>query len=152
MYILNKEKDIFNDEYRLRAWVDAYKGGNFDSTSLSAMIDAGWYDWFCKDTSLKARFDKLAPKVVAIANSKKVDTENTYVFFKNNCPMSGPLYDSFSICDINTANVLFWVGYVRKGCYGDYRSGWEVNAMVDGEWRQVVEYGTWKQVKEFFEI
>jgi len=32
-----------------------------------------------------------------------------YVFFKNNCPMSGPLYDSFSICDCKSGDVLYWV-------------------------------------------
>ena len=38
-----------------------------------------------------------------------VDQEKTYVFFKNDCPMVGPLYDAFSICDIESGNVLYWV-------------------------------------------
>jgi hypothetical protein len=32
-----------------------------------------------------------------------------YVFFKNNCPMNGPLYDDFRICDIETGDVIWTV-------------------------------------------
>ena len=152
MYKLNREKDVKDGEYRLRAWVDAYKGGNFDSGSLYVMMDAGWYDYFCRIDSLKSRFDKLAPKVVEIAKSPMVDIENTYVFFKNNCPAVGPLYDSFSICDIDTNKVLFWVGYVKKGCYGDTRCGWDVDADINGEWQSVLEYAKWTDVKKYFRI
>ena len=31
-----------------------------------------------------------------------------HVWFKNNCPMNGPLYDSFSICDRKSGDVLYW--------------------------------------------
>ena len=43
------------------------------------------------------------------AKMKDVDLDSTYVFFKNNCPMDGPLYDDFRICDIESGNVLYTV-------------------------------------------
>jgi len=39
----------------------------------------------------------------------KVDLETSYVWFKNNCPLSGPLYDDFRIADIETNNNLIVV-------------------------------------------
>jgi hypothetical protein len=39
----------------------------------------------------------------------KVDLETSYVWFKNNCPLNGPLYDDFRIADIENNNNLFVV-------------------------------------------
>ena len=41
--------------------------------------------------------------------SVDVDLDSTYVFFKNNCPLGGPLYDDFRICDVESGNVLYTV-------------------------------------------
>lgn len=68
-----------------------------------------WYDWFCQDSSLAGKTRKLAPKIKRIAKSTKFDSEKVYVFFKNNCPFDGPLYDDFRICDIENGDVLFTV-------------------------------------------
>jgi hypothetical protein len=38
-----------------------------------------------------------------------IDQDKHYVFFKNNCPMRGPLRDDFRICDRETGDVLFTV-------------------------------------------
>jgi len=38
-----------------------------------------------------------------------IDTEKHFVFFKNNCPGQGRLYDDFRICDIETGDVVFCV-------------------------------------------
>jgi len=60
----------------------------------------GFYDWFCKDASLRIRAERLMPKVIRFVKSKpNLNLEKHYVFFKNNCPMSGPTYDDFRICD-----------------------------------------------------
>ena len=70
---------------------------------------SGFYDWFCKDSSLEAKSKTLMNKVIKLIESGKVNinTAESYVFFKNNCPMSGPLYDSFSICT-KDGEVILW--------------------------------------------
>jgi len=72
-----------------------------------------FYDWFCSDTSLERRAKSLQSKVKKLVKrfedtGRRLNTDSVYVFFKNNCPMSGPLYDSFSICDCKSGDVLYW--------------------------------------------
>ena len=73
-----------------------------------------FFDWFCSDAPLPTRSKKLQGQVIKFVNAlresgKPIDCTKVYVFFKNNCPMGGPLYDSFSICDRESGDVLFWV-------------------------------------------
>ena len=73
-----------------------------------------FYDWFCSESSLERKAKGLKSQVtkfVAAIQGQGVplDTDRVYVFFKNNCPMNGPLYDSFSICDLESGDVLYWV-------------------------------------------
>ena len=86
------EKGIYLDSY-----------GNEDSECYN------FYDWFCKDTSLKAKADKLFKQVKRWVKFRNTDTEKVYVFFKNNCPVFGPLYDDFRICDMETGDVIWTV-------------------------------------------
>lgn len=58
-----------------------------------------FYDWFCKDSSLEGRANKLKGLVKKLVAKFNLNPNKVYVFFKNNCPMSGPLYDDFRICD-----------------------------------------------------
>lgn len=95
----------------LKEWIKAFNNGSFESADRKTQIEAGWYDWFCKDSSLKAKTYKLGGVVKQIKDGGKVDLANTYVFFKNNCPLNGPLYDDFRICDILTGNVQFTVQF-----------------------------------------
>jgi hypothetical protein len=70
----------------------------------------GFYDWFCKDSSLRIRGERLMPKVIKFLKTQPtIDPEKHYVFFKNNCPMSGPTYDDFRICDLESGDVVFTV-------------------------------------------
>ena len=130
----------------LREWIEAYDRYEFHIDDRDAQIEAGWYDWFCKDSALKNKTISLGKKVKQIAESSKVDKENMYVFFKNNCPMSGPLYDDFRICDIETGNVIYNVT-PRSGHTGEAEVYGEEN-----EFQAPLAHGSWKDIKEFFGV
>ena len=94
----------------LRQQLEAFENGVF--LESEGQEDSGcfvFYDWFCKDSSLKRKATALFKKTKMFAKMKDVDLDSTYVFFKNNCPMDGPLYDDFRICDIESGNVLYTV-------------------------------------------
>lgn len=93
----------------LKEWIHDFNEGNFDSPDKTTQIEAGWYDWFCKDTSIKNKTKRMGNIIKQIKPSGKVDLDTSYVWFKNNCPLHGPLYDDFRIADIETNNNLFVV-------------------------------------------
>ncbi len=69
-----------------------------------------FYDWFCKPSSLRNKSWKLMKQVKTfLKHNPQIDLLEHYVFFKNNCPMRGPLYDDFRICNIETGDVVFTV-------------------------------------------
>src|SRR3989339_672703 len=65
----------------LSHWIQNFNQGEFDKKDTQTQIKAGG----------------------------KVDLETCYVWFKNNCPLNGPLYDDFRIADIETNNNLIVV-------------------------------------------
>ena len=81
------------DRLRLFRWIDEFMEGNVDADDVKTQIKAGWYDWFCKDSSLANKTKKMGNIIKQVKRGGKVDLENWYVWFKNNCPMCGPLYD-----------------------------------------------------------
>ena len=97
------------DRLRLFRWIDEFMEGNFDAEDVKTQIKAGWYDWFCKDSSLANKTKRMGSIIKQVKRGGKVDLENWYVWFKNNCPLNGPLYDDFRFADIETGNVMFTI-------------------------------------------
>ena len=79
------------DEISVRQWQERFKAGAFSAGDTATQCAAGWCDWFCRDEALAGRLKKLAKVVMGITDPFILD--NYYVWFKNNCPVSGPLYD-----------------------------------------------------------
>ena len=103
-----------------------------------------FWDWFCSDKALHNRGEKLIAKLKTIINSSKIDCQKQYVWFKNNCPMRGPLYDDFRISDKETGNVVYTI---------TPKSGHTGRAEVWGkenEFKEPLAEGTWNDIKRFF--
>jgi hypothetical protein len=94
----------------LKNQLEAFDRGVFLDSDGKESWCYNFYDWFCKDKSLERKSVALFKKVKKfMSNYPELDQEKLYVFFKNNCPMVGSLYDDFRICDIETGNVVFTV-------------------------------------------
>lgn len=130
----------------IREFIQNYKQGMYKNQDFDTQCKAGWYDWFCKERYLAGKTKKLADKLIQILHNdiyRKIDIDNMYVFFKNNCPLHGPLYDSMSICDIETGEVMFWItpksGHTGKAELAA-RIGGELNTEVEGSWKDVLAW------------
>lgn len=101
------------EQISLREWLKNWEDGKYSNQSpimsqqVKAACDAGWYDWFCHDRFLFAKTQKLGKIVERIAQSDKIDLDKHYVWFKNNCPMNGSLYDDIRIASLETQNTAY---------------------------------------------
>jgi hypothetical protein len=95
----------------MKQQLEAYASGKFlNSQGEEDNYCFLFYDWFCSDGALEKKSRSLFAKVKTfIKHHPEIDQEKHYIFFKNNCPMRGPLYDDFRICDIESETVTYTV-------------------------------------------
>ena len=91
------------------AWIDRFNNGDFDKEDVKTQIEAGWSDWFCKDSSLLRKTQRMGRIIAKLNHGGKVDLASCYVWFKNNCPLNGPLYDDFRFADLENGEVQFTI-------------------------------------------
>ena len=97
------------DRISIKEWINKFLSGEFDSQDVRVQIQAGWYDWFCKDSSLANKTKKMGNIVRQVKRGGKVNLDDWYVWFKNNCPLNGPLYDDFRFASLETGDVQFTI-------------------------------------------
>ena len=131
----------------IREYINNFNNGQYNSKDVSVQCDAGWYDWFCKDSSLRNKTYSLTAKLKQIVASPKVNQDTMYVFFKNNYPCVGKLYDDFRICDMVTGDVVYTicpaVGYTKT--FGQSEVWGKEN-----DFKEALVAGTWNDVLFFF--
>ncbi|MFH2116695.1 MAG: hypothetical protein ABII85_01485 [Bacillota bacterium] len=96
-----------NNNIKLSTWIESFNEGNFELKDVQTQIKAGWYDWFCKDSSLGNKTKLMGNIIKQIKSGGKVELEKNYVWLKNNCPLGGPLYDDFRIADLDSGDTLY---------------------------------------------
>ena len=104
------------NQMNVREWQVAFDNGEFDNVSLNTQIYAGWYDWFCNDSLLGIKTIKMGNIIKQVKDGGRINLDTSYVWFKNNCPCVGRLYDDFRFADMETNNVLYTI------CIKDDRS------------------------------
>jgi histone deacetylase complex regulatory component SIN3 len=131
----------------IKEYINNFNNGQYNSKDVGVQCDAGWYDWFCKDSSLRNKTYSLTAKLKQIVASPKVNQDTMYVFFKNNCPCVGKLYDDFRICDMVTGDVIYTicpaVGYTKT--FGQSEVWGKEN-----DFKEALVAGTWNDVLFFF--
>lgn len=102
------ERKLTTREWSINFMMDIYL-----EADVKTQIEAGWWDWFCKDSSLRYKTYEMGNIIRQFKDGGKVDLDNTYVWFKNNCPLNGPLYDDFRIASLEDGEVQFTI---QIGC------------------------------------
>lgn len=138
-----------SENMKLSTFAERFAKGDFENPSVKVQIEAGWYDWFCRDTSLKNKTANLGRKAICLMKSPKINPETMYVWFKNNCPCYGSLYDDLRIADLETGDVIYTI--VPSSGFQATRGRAEVWGR-ENEFKEPLVKGTWADVKQFFGV
>jgi hypothetical protein len=100
--------------------------------------------------ALKAKSKSLLGTLRGIVKTgtKLFDPEKTYVFFKNNSPCAGGLYDDLRICDIESGKVLYSV--CPKNPWYGYRPVVAFSAEDADRWKNPLVFESMKDMREWF--
>ena len=121
-----------------------------------------FYDWFCADSGLKKRAFKVIKNLEFLVEKGLINGDTHYVWFKNNCPMSGNTYDDLRInrieddeflggfcfasghtAEVNKSNL--WLLGVDTGDAVEGESETEANKRKLGH--VLFEYKNWRSMK-----
>jgi hypothetical protein len=60
-------------QIKLSEWIQRFKSGEFNKPDTTTQIKAGWFDWFCRDSSLANKTVKMGNIIKQIKAGGKVD-------------------------------------------------------------------------------
>ena len=93
-----------SEKLNFKAQLEAFR----NQTEEYAKDSYFFWDWFCSEKALKIKSKLLMTKAEKVMSKLGLDPEKHKVAFKNNCPMNGKLYDSFSIESLEEDKVVVW--------------------------------------------
>ena len=137
-----------NDRITIREFLKNYKNGLYNDNDVKTQIEAGWHDWFCRDEKLRDKTIRLTKRLISIIKTNRFSIDRTFVFFKNNQPLHGRCYDTFSICDIQGEGTLYCI-VPKDGHTGERQGRAEVWGKAN-KFECPLVAGTWDDVKAFF--
>ena len=103
--IVNNQIKVMSIKLNFKAQFAAFKANSEEWVDDNNYF---FYDWFCSDKALKIKSKLLMTKADKVMSKLGLDPETHYVSLKNNCPVNGKLYDSFSICKVEGSDVVIW--------------------------------------------
>lgn len=95
----------------IRKWTERFNEGMYSSKDVLTQVDAGWYDWFCRDESLSNKTNTMGQVIKQLKDGGKIDLDKSFIWFKNNCPLSHPLYDDFKVANIDDGATTYIVQF-----------------------------------------
>ena len=93
-----------SEKLNFKAQLEAFR----NQTEEYAKDSYFFWDWFCSEKALKIKSKLLMTKAEKVMSKLGLDPEKHKVAFKNNCPINGKLYDSFSIESLEEDKVVIW--------------------------------------------
>lgn len=93
-------------EASIRNFCLKFKNGDFKN-SLSSQIDAGWFDWKCRNEVLYIKTKKLGDIITKLKDGGKINLDDWYVWFKNIKMKDGIDYDDIRFSDIKTNELQY---------------------------------------------
>ena len=60
----------------IREWIINFLMEEYTHDDVQTQIKAGWWDWFCKDSSLRSKTYKMGRIIQKINGKGKVDLDN----------------------------------------------------------------------------
>jgi hypothetical protein len=93
----------------------------------------GFHDWFCKDSTLYNRSQKLLKQSNDFCNALGIDKTKVSVSFKNCAPMFGQLYDLIWLYDIESDQGLMTI-VPKSGHTGKCEIDIEIDQVMNQPW------------------
>lgn len=123
--------------------VQEFQQDLYKSPDILTQTQAGWIEWNCNTKELFEKTKELFEKLQRILDvNKKFNPDKTRLMFRNNERINENLFDSISICDIDTLEVLYWITISRslKNDELYYNKNDFMKPLVSGNWEDIINY------------